>query len=359
MSSKVLFILKRREDYNSIIHSPKGLSTGLFNSANFMVDMINNADTDITAEIEVASDNNCIDRLVNQHKPTHVIIEALWVVPSKFSVLTKLHPKVQWIIRLHSEMPFMAGEGMAMDWIGEYIKFPQLSIGVNAPRMLEEVRTYLSATVNLTEKEIERRICYLPNYYPQEYDNKEIVKNHAYRGQKHWIDVACFGAVRPLKNHLVQAVAAIKYANRHGKQLRFHINAGRIEMQGSPVLHNLHGMFQHLASHGHQLIAHQWVVRDEFLKLCRTMDIGLQCNFSETFNIVSADLISQGVPIVSSSEIPWSCGLFNARPAESEEIYRSIARTMAMPKTNVWVHQRNLTKYTNKTEKIWLKYFKE
>ena len=111
--SKVLFILKRREDYNSEIHSNIGLSTGLYNSANFMNEMLQSCN--IESNLEVAIDNNCIDRLVNKHKPTHVIIEALWVVPQKFAILCKLHPKVKWIIRLHSEMPFMAGEGMAMD----------------------------------------------------------------------------------------------------------------------------------------------------------------------------------------------------------------------------------------------------
>jgi hypothetical protein len=140
--TKLLFILKRREDYNPVKHSPLGLSTGLFNSASFVVNMLNSAG--IEAAMEVAIDNNCIDRMVKQHQPTHVIIEALWVVPTKFSVLTKLHPNVKWIIRLHSEMPFMAGEGMSMDWLGEYINFPTIDIGINAPRMLSEIQTYLA-----------------------------------------------------------------------------------------------------------------------------------------------------------------------------------------------------------------------
>ena len=141
MKPRILFILKRREDFNPVKHSPLGLSTGLFNSASFMDDMLKNLG--IESALEVAIDNNCIDRLVTKHKPTHVIIEALWVVPSKFAILTKLHPNVKWIVRLHSEMPFMAGEGMAMDWIGDYVTYPQLIIGVNAPRMLDEVQTYL------------------------------------------------------------------------------------------------------------------------------------------------------------------------------------------------------------------------
>ena len=79
MRKRILFILKRREDYNPVAHSPKGLSTGLFNSASFMVSMLN--DLGIEANIEVAIDNNCIDRLVNQHKPTHVITPGINELP--------------------------------------------------------------------------------------------------------------------------------------------------------------------------------------------------------------------------------------------------------------------------------------
>ena len=39
--TKVLFILKKRHDYNSEHHSNIGLSTGLYNSASFMNDSFN------------------------------------------------------------------------------------------------------------------------------------------------------------------------------------------------------------------------------------------------------------------------------------------------------------------------------
>jgi len=350
-TAKVLFILKRRDDYSVTMHSHVGLSTGLYNSASFVVDMLNN-DLGIESVLEVAIDNNCVDRLVTLHKPTHVIIEALWIVPSKFAVLTQLHPNVKWIIRLHSELPFMAGEGPAMNWIGDYIGFKNISIGINAPRMLNEIQTFLKCSRNWTEKETQTRVFYLPNYYPQDYKHKDFGSI-----TKPQVDVSCFGAVRPLKNHLLQAIASIKFANSIGKKLHYHINSGRIEMKGDPVLNNLRGLFQHMADSGHQLIGHEWTPREDFLKLCSTMDIGLQCNFSETFNIVSADLISQGVPIVGSSEIPWASPLFNARPSESDEIANAMHRSYCFPKINVWLNQRSLTRYTKQTVAVWHKYF--
>jgi len=347
---KVLFILKRREDYNAAAHSNIGLSTGLYNSAIFVNNML--LESDVESVLEVAIDNNCIDRLVTKHKPTHVIVEALWVVPQKFTVLQRLHPDVTWIIRLHSEMPFMAGEGMAMDWLGDYSRFKNIVIGVNAPRMLRETRLYLQHLNQWDDATTEDKVIYMPNYYPQEYESKKFDRN------KDWVDIGCFGAVRPLKNHLLQAFGAIEFADKLGKQLRFHVNAGRIEMQGGPALANLKGLFQQISEHGHQLINHQWTPREQFLELCGQMDIGLQVSFSETFNIVGADIISQGVPLVGSDEIPWAVPAFCADPTNSEDIAEKLLTAYKWPWLNVKSNQISLTSYTNKTRKVWTKYFK-
>ena len=114
--SKVLFILKKRRDFNAEMQSQVGLSTGLYNSAKFMNDMLlkNNIDSNMV----IVDDYNQIDREVHAAQPTHVIIEALWVIPFKFSALQKLHPHVKWIIRLHSNTPFLAGEGNVHGLVG-------------------------------------------------------------------------------------------------------------------------------------------------------------------------------------------------------------------------------------------------
>ena len=244
----------------------------------------------------------------------------------------------------------MANEGIAMDWLGEYIKFPQIKIGINAPRMLSEVKAFLNI---LNQSDVTNRIIYLPNFYPQEYWYYSPLNK-----EKDFIDIACFGAIRPLKNHMVQAIAAIKYANKFNKKIRFHINSERIEMNGNPVLNNLQGLFQHLADSNHQLIQHKWTCRDQFLDLCMKMDVGLQCNFSETFNIVSADIISQGVPIVSSKEIPWASTWWNADPTDSDDIMNKINLALNFGRMNVFLNQRKLYRYTNDTKKIWYDYFK-
>jgi len=206
---------------------------------------------------------------------------------------------------------------------------------------------------NWTNQQTWSRVLYQPNFYPQDYVTKQFNKD------KDYVDVGCFGAIRPLKNHLLQAFAALEFAGRIGKKLRFHVNAGRIEMNGSPVLNNLKGLFEQLAGTGHEMINHQWCPREDFLKICAQMDIGLQVSFSETFNIVGADLVSQGVPLVGSVEIPWSSNYFNADPTNSHDIANKLYRSYVMPQVNVWLNQRKLTNYTTQTRKVWTKYFKQ
>lgn len=349
MKPKILFILKRKNNYDAIVDSHVGMSTGLYNSASFMNEMLNEAG--VESHISVVIDNNGIDREVTKYRPTHVVIEALWVVPSKFEVLCRLHPNVKWIIRLHSEMPFLANEGIALDWLGDYVLYENLFIAMNAKRALNEIREFIQSKTNWDDEQVKEKIIYLPNFYPQQYKSKTFNKD------KDTIDIGCFGAVRPMKNHVIQALAAIKFANKIGKKLRFHINSGRVEQKGEPVLHNLQSIFEHLSDQGHQLVNHQWCPREEFLEICHKMDIGMQVSFSETFNIVAADLISQGVPVIGSDEIPWLFPCYTAKPTESEEILSKLMLLYRTPNWNLKINKFLLNRYTNKTRKTWVKYF--
>jgi hypothetical protein len=344
-SSKTLFILKRKQNYNLSTDYSVGLSTGLYNSAQFMNQML--LDGGFDSQMVVVNDNNDIDREVTLHKPTHVIIEALWVVPSKFEVLCKLHPNVKWVIRLHSEIPFLANEGMAMNWIAEYSKFDNIIISCNSPQTTNDIEFYLTHKLGVTKK-----VQYLPNFYPQNYKTK------SFNRKGDIVNVGCFGAVRPLKNHLIQAIAAIKFADKIGKKLHFHINSDRVEQKGEPILNNLIATFEQLNHKGHKLIHHEWSVREQFIQLCSTMDIGIQTSFNETFNIVGADIVSQGVPLVSSPEIPWASRLFTSRQTNTDDIVDSLHCTYRFPSINVMLNQKHLKSYTNNTKHIWFKFFK-
>jgi hypothetical protein len=155
---------------------------------------------------------------------------------------------------------------------------------------------------------------------------------------------------------LTQSIASIEFCKRNNKKLAFHINSERNELNGSTVFTNLVNLFSNLNEDEYKLICHPWTSREEFLEICGTIDIGLQVSFTETFNIVSADLVSNGVPILGSSEIPWINVLYVANPVDVENIVNKIEYVYNNCTKNVIENQESLLEYTKETIKVWNRY---
>lgn len=288
MKNRLLFILKSREGDWGYSGSRE---SGLSNSVRFVVDMLR--DNGIEAKAVEVPDNNAIDREVTAYRPTHVIIEAFWVVPEKFDVLKPLHPGVQWIVRDHSETPFLANEGIAFGWTVEYLR-RGVEVMCNAPRAVQDM-----AIVAMAARVDTSLITYGPNVYPV----PRLCDMQSHERRNDVVNIGCFGAIRPLKNHMTQAIAAIAFARTIGAKLRFHINATRVEGGGNPILKNLRELFGRLDCA--ELVEHGWMPHAEFLRVLGGIDILMQASLTETFNIVGADAMAASVPVLASDEIPW------------------------------------------------------
>ena len=332
---RIIFICKKRSTY--------GVSYGLLNSCRFLCNALDA--TGHECKIVEVNDNNDIDREVSQFKPTHCFIEALWVVPSKFEVLIPLHPTVKWFVRLHSNSPFLSSEGIAMDWLVKYfalgIKYPQFKVACNAQKL-----------VNDLEGSFDMKPVYAPNVYmpkegldtpPQPIPSCDTA-----------INIGCFGAIRPLKNQLIQAMAAIAFSNQLGRQLNFHINSGRIEANGEAILRNIQALF---ASTGNILTVHDWLDWDQFIQLVRTMDLGLQVSMSETFDIVAADFAYVNVPIIGSKEIEWLNPNYQADCTDSEDIVSHLQSAWKGKKNGLhYSNLQGLREWNAEACKVWKKF---
>jgi len=281
----------------------------------------------VDCKVVGVQDNNCIDREVTEYKPTHVIIEALWVVPEKFEVLTRLHPKVEWLVRLHSEVPFIAGEGMAFDWIPQYYNYKNVYVAANSRGICDDIKHLYG-----------KKVVYLPNFYPlykvpapaKTSTYQKLMKklgllptNRLRKTVGETLNVGCFGAIRPLKNQLIQAVAAMRFADSVGKTLHFHINGNRIEGKGDPVIKNIRKLFGSQTKHA--LIEHPWMPHDTFTELLKDMHMTLQVSFTETYNIVAADAIAAGTPVITSNEITFVPPYLHALPTDTKDIVAKMA----------------------------------
>jgi hypothetical protein len=321
--------------------STKTLHSGLFNSATFVNDMLNKSG--VESYLVQVDDNNAIDKEVSRYNPTHVIIEALWVVPEKFDVLHKLHPKVTWIVRLHSEMPFIANEGMAIDWVYIYDKMAKRNKILIAPNTVKMYNDLKKVGVN--------NLIFLPNYYPVADNKSEKFVN------KNYVDIGCFGAIRPMKNQLIQAVAAIEFGNKITKPINFHINSERIE-KGDSALRNIRALFENQEEH--RLIEHPWYSHEDFTELIRRMDLGLQVSLNETFNIVAADFVSNNIPIIGSNEINWLSCLYKANPTSSDDIVKKMKFAYKFRKFNFQkLNKMGLISSGEWAKSKWLKYFEK
>lgn len=343
MSVSTLFILKNRtqtyDNYSCYSYSLNGY--GLYNSASNMVRMLN--DNNISSALELVVDNNGIDAVVAEHRPSHVFIEAVWVVPSKFAELIPLHPNIQWVIRIHSETPFLANEGQAVGWLFEYLNYPNITLAFNSLNIYEEFS-------NLVDESVKDRVVYLPNHY-----DGAVATSISIAPEDGVINIGCFGAVRPLKNQLIQAIAAVDFANRIGKRLKFHINATRVEQKGEPVLRNIRSLFDNFPNH--QLVEHTWMEHQDFVNVIASMDISMQVSLSETFNIVTADAVVNNVPVVVSKEVNWINWLFHADPNLSRSILNKL---MVIHRTEVFnshnLNKISLNRHNKNARKLWLKF---
>lgn len=346
---RIQFILKHRDNKYSCDpdYSHGHFSSGLYNSAKFVQEMLRDI-LGFESTICHAIDNNCIDRLVTEYKPDIVVIEAYWVIPEKFEILTKLHPDITWVIRNHSPMPFASTEGIIVDWSLRYMDYPKVILACNDSRADREFHNLIRNYKQDWDRDIiDERCVFLPNYYPINFDARPKPCH-----EDNSIDIGCFGAIRPLKNQLIQAVAAIEYADAVGKHLRFHINGTRIEGRGDAILNNIRNLFKLIP---HELIEHPWMSHEKFIELVRTMDVGLQVSYSESFNIVTADMIVNGVPVVVSPEIKWVSELFYADPNDSSDIVKKLARAVEVNDILYFLHPNisSLHKYNKHSMQRW------
>ena len=243
---RILFICKKNETYGFRCKTRK--SSGLYNSTRFISEYIRTL-PGVDSEIIEVHDNNDIDCAVSMYKPDRVVIEALWVVPEKFIELYLLHPHVEWFIHLHSHMPFLATEGIAIEWIQGYQSVHGLPIQIiaNSKESYESILPIMRDADDL---------IYLENIYGGKSPSKPNLPRLSMT-----LNIGCFGAIRPMKNQLIQAMAAKVFAQEEGKFLKFHMNTTRVETQGEPVLKNIRSLL------GSDLVEHEWMEPDVFLSL--------------------------------------------------------------------------------------------
>ena len=254
----------------------------------------------------------------------------------------KLHPKVKWCVHLHSNIPFLALEGIAIEWIKAAHALGVLTI-VNCEKAYKALKPFIPKF----------DLMYLPNVYvPTASMNRALnpAENQSV------LRVGCFGAIRPFKNHLQQAMAAIIFARSLKYKLIFYVNSSRIETGGEPVLRNLEALFTHYEDA--MLVGVDWLDADKFTDFLPNMNLGMQLSFSETFNVVTADYVSAGVPIVVSPEVSWTSSFSQANPNDIESIVKRMHSVYGNWLLKIW-NKFLLADFSRKSKNAWFNFITE
>ena len=115
--------------------------------------------------------------------------------------------------------------------------------------------------------------------------------------------IGAFGATRALKNLMTAGGAALQIANELRVDLEFWISSGRNEGGGSVV----DAVRQMMTGLPHvKLVENGWQTWPQFRRTVRHMHLLLQPSYTESFNVVTADGIAEGVPSVVSDAIEWA-----------------------------------------------------
>lgn len=342
--TKILILLKKHNESAGAFTS----KAGLFNSASFLKKILEK-NLNVDCELKLCVDSNCINKEIHTFRPDICILEAIWVPPYKLKELVKLWPSVSFVVRVHSKIPFLANEGIAIDWLKEYSQTENVLISFN------------NEDTNNDFNNIGINSVYLPNLYPliRNFNYlkyfcgsfKEKFRNlFGFRKNKTIINIGCFGAIRPLKNQMSQAIAAIAYADKNDKILHFHINGTRIEQRGETVIKNLRELFKNTR---HKLIEHKWMEHHEFLKVIKTMDLGLQVSYTESFNIVTADFVHTKKPIIVGYDTDWIYDCSKVDANDIPMISKKIDKVLRNESKFILQNYYSFEKYYHNSLKVW------
>lgn len=247
-------------------------------------------------------------RLDKSHRD-EVIISAPWIPTLEMQALSNDFPNTHFAVTCHSNVGFLQADR-------------------NGVKLVRELMDMEMATSNVHLAGNTRRFChwikqafgapcaYLPNLY--------YLENCAPRPRPPFcgdtLRIGAFGATRPLKNLMSAAGAALEIARGLRCALEFWISAGRTEGGGDGVLAAVSEM---LAGLPHvSLKLNGWQTWPEFRKTVASMHLLLQPSYTESFNMVTADGVAEGVASVVSHAIDWAPAAWKADVDDVPQIAR-------------------------------------
>jgi hypothetical protein len=219
------------------------------------------------------------------------VISAPWIQTGELAHMCAEFKETRFAVTCHSNLGFLQADPSAMRLLREGLELRRTNwnfrMAANSGRLSNWVQAAYGVPCAL-----------LPNLYHLDAVNP---KRERYSGGA--LRIGAFGAIRALKNLMTAAGAALVIANAKRADLEFWISSGRNEGAGSVV----DAVRQMLNGLPHvKLVENGWQTWPQFRRTVRHMHLLMQPSYTESFNVVTADGVAEGVPSVVSDAIEWA-----------------------------------------------------
>jgi hypothetical protein len=226
---------------------------------------------------------------IRKYDFTHMVIMAPWLSGLDVDSMVRHFKKVKFAIISHSNIGFLQADPGALKLFRQYDLIAEevdnLIVGGNSVTFSEWFASAYQTDTIL-----------LPNLYEVDH-----VEGHPWSGTS--LRIGAFGAIRPQKNVVTAAASAMLLARYFRIPIEFNVSTGREDGGGSVVLNAVRQMMFNVP--GVELVERHWSDRRDFRRIIHEMDILFQVSYTESFNMVTADGIEEGVPSVTSDAITW------------------------------------------------------
>jgi len=265
----------------------------------------------VAAEVHAILGARDIDALLKSRPDaTHVVISAPWIQAADIAgILLRPWPNVEFSINCHSNVGFLQADPNGVRLIRQYADLEQGSLNLKLAANSRKGTAWLRDAYQCPCQN-------LPNLYYLDYS--VISKRPLWRGGI--MRIGAFGATRPLKNLMSAAGAALQIANAEKADVEFWVNGGRQEGGGNTVISAMREMLSGLGNI--QLMQANWASWPEFRDLVRRMHLLINASYTESFNMVTADGVAEGVPSVTSDAIDWVPSYWHAPVDDTSSIAR-------------------------------------
>lgn len=248
----------------------------------------------------------------------HVIISAPWIPAVELQTLANDFTGTHFAVNCHSNVGFLQADRNGVKLTRETM---ELEMGTHNIHLAGNSRRFCG----WVQSAFGAPCAYLPNLYCLA--SRPVPRKAFCSGT---LRIGVFGATRPLKNLMSAAGAALEIAHNLRVPLELWLSAGRAEGGGESILGAVREMLNGLP--GVELKMNGWQSWPNFRKTVSHMHLLLQPSYTESFNMVTADGVAEGVASVVSDAIDWAPGDWKANVDDVLDIARIGGRLLHDPR---------------------------